>query len=55
MLPFLMSGEWSITEKSHKNRGKKIWLESCFSQLGGIGVIRLSVHFAGLDRGVNGK
>jgi len=50
-----MSGEWSITEKSHKQRGKKNWLESCFSHLGGIGVIRLSMHFAGLDRGVRGK
>ena len=50
-----MSGEWSITEKSHKHRGKKNWLESCFSRLGGIGVIRLSMHFAGLDRGVRGK
>lgn len=50
-----MSGEQSIIEKSHKNRGKKNWLESCFSHLGQIGIIRLSVHFAGLDRGVREK
>ena len=50
MLPFLISGARSLIEKSDKNRGKKNWLESCFSNLGGIGIIRFSVHFADLDR-----